>query len=222
MVLDKFDSNNSSMVTALDKSKQEVDDWNEKRGAGLSVQVGAGAASGGTPSDVVESIVTCNARTGCQPEFEETEMLIDTMTMKDFIFPPDCVLAKADFESNHEVLACATSLINEKVLVYITKSWKLFLVNTGDGDVSLNAGEDFGFNLGAFQEKPTGVAKSECSLQMPFLINKDSDLVVSVTGQRKTAVSIAHLIRQGASQHGITECSMANYDLANKTKAGMI
>ena len=159
MVLDKFDSNNSSMVTALDKSKQEVDDWNEKWGSGLAVQVGAGAASGGTPSDVVESIVACNARTGCQPEFEETEMPIDTM--KDFIFLPDCVLAKADFESNHEVLACATSLINEKVLVYITKSWKLFLVNTGDGDVSLNAGEVFGFNLGAFQEKPTGVAKSE-------------------------------------------------------------
>lgn len=220
MVLDKFDSNNSSMVTALDKSKQEVDDWNEKWGSGLAVQVGAGAASGGAPSDVVESIVACNARTGCQPEFEETEMPIDTM--KDFIFPPDCVLAKADFESNHEVLACATSLINEKVLVYITKSWKLFLVNTGDGDVSLNAGEVFGFNLGAFQEKPTGVAKSERSLQIPFLINKDSDLVVSVTGQRKTAVSIAHLICQGASQHGVTECSMANYDLANKTKAGMI
>ena len=209
------------MMTPLDTCKREVEDWNEKWGAGMAGNAGA-SSGGGAQADAAavsqESVVACNGRTGCQPEFEETEMPLDTM--KDFVFPPDCVLPKADFESNNEVLACATSLMDEKVLVYITKSYKLFLLNTGDGDVSLNAGELFGFNLGAYQEKPTGVAKSERREQIPFLINKDSDLVVSVSGASKRAISVAHLICQGASQHGITECSMANYDLANKTKAG--
>ena len=47
--------------------------------------------------------------------------------------------------------------ISDKVQISITKdTMELWLVNTGEETVTLDSGELFGFNLGAFTEKTVG------------------------------------------------------------------
>ena len=48
------------------------------------------------------------------------------------------------------------SLLKPEVMVYVTKTWRVFLVNSTEKDITLKAGELFGFNVGSFSEKPAG------------------------------------------------------------------
>ena len=55
------------------------------------------------------------------------------------------------------MLAIGSATCNSSIKIYITKQYRMFLVNVGSSDVRLEAAELFGFNTGVWREKLTGL-----------------------------------------------------------------
>ena len=54
------------------------------------------------------------------------------------------------------MLSIGKAMCNSDIKVYITKQYRMFLVNSGNSEIKLEAAELFGFNTGSWQEKLSG------------------------------------------------------------------
>ena len=96
----------------------------------------------------------------------------------------------------------------------MTKSFDIYLVNESESAISLAPTELFGFGLGSFTEKMTSMCGERPSDCLPWMLKKDSELVIfTEAGQGKQVFSLASLICHMASKHGIMEVTVTDHNI---------
>ena len=130
----------------------------------------------------------------------------------------------------------ATCPLHTSVKMVVSKSLELYLHNTSTMDLQLTAGELFGFGLGSFTESPLGrtrneivfffmslmaggVARSNAAEAWPWIIDKDSQLVVHVGAEGKKLLTVAEVCWHAAQSLGITSISLIEHTMNQKIQA---
>ena len=109
----------------------------------------------------------------------------------------------------------ARSTSNDKVSILVVKGPEagLWLTNETDEIQLMKAGELAGFNTGSYAEKALRVAKA-MDQALPWVLEKDYDLVVLAGESGKVPYSFADLACFMATQQGVTELSVTDHDVA--------
>ena len=102
--------------------------------------------------------------------------------------------------------------LHEGWQVLITDEQKIWLANTGSKDATAGPGELFGFNTGAFQEKPLGLVGS-LKTAIGFILRSDLDAVIHLRESGKTLCSLTQLAHWLASAEGFTEMSVVDHTI---------
>ena len=116
---------------------------------------------------------------------------------------------------NLRCIGQARTTSNDKVSLFVAKGPEagLWLTNETDEVVLVKAGELAGFNTGSYTEKALRVAKT-MDQALPWMIEKDYDLVVLAGDSGKVPYSFADLACFMATQQGVTELSVTDHDVA--------
>ncbi|CAL1131294.1 unnamed protein product [Cladocopium goreaui] len=133
-------------------------------------------------------------RTQCRPVFSQPD---DDMTLRS--------KAKSFVGSN-------------KVKLVLTDESELWLQNASDQPVELGPCEIFGFNVGAFTEKKAGTAKTLKEKTLAFMLQRDTDMIVLVSGQTKQLCCFSDVACQAAQKSGLTEMSMEDHTVTQLMK----
>ncbi|CAK9041424.1 Uncharacterized protein SCF082_LOCUS23941, partial [Durusdinium trenchii] len=105
----------------------------------------------------------------------------------------------AELELRHSLEACATIARSTELQIGITSD-SLWILNRGTVGVDLAAGELFGFNVGTYQEVPSG---SSC---IPWLVTCDKTLVAMIgDASEKKLQTLADCMCDTVKNKGITE-----------------
>lgn len=136
----------------------------------------------------------------------------------------------------------------EKVVFAITADFECWMINSCDSQADLQACELFGFGLGSFNEvgtgqihsmsvfselvciisffpefrlsNSTGVARNSLDKLLPWMIGRDVDPLIFVSGSTpKKVMCLAELAHFSCQSSGITEFSMIDHDITQMVQA---
>lgn len=193
----------------------KISELNADRG-GLQVVVAGTPTASGPPTprgaDHPEG-----SRTLCRPVFEADDRPINaSRVVANFEH-----LSQQEFELTKVIkVACKTSHESVQVALVQGRPLELWLTNF-EASVTADVGpmELFGFNVGSFQEKPTGTAQSLCDYLLPFKIQSDTaPFVVVGAGNGKTISCLSNLACDSTRTSGLTELTLEGHDVTAKVK----
>ncbi|CAK9091804.1 unnamed protein product [Durusdinium trenchii] len=128
----------------------------------------------------------------------------------------------ADFDSGNTIEASATLARENKLEIVFTTMSHLWVVNRGTEQITIDAGELFGFNTGSYVEIPAGSAPSATDY-LPWHLADDRALVCCVKSEgdktSKTIQSVAETMCSITRLRGVTETRVVDHDLAPLVKA---
>lgn len=136
---------------------------------------------------------------------------------------------------------------NADVMVCLTKTMEVWLLNTSGADITLTSCELFGFGLGACTESPTGTkqlleyellivfnlfvcftcvlcesagtARTQAGTSWPWLIEHDKTLVILVSdGQKKAPMNVAEVCYHAAQKLGVTSLNLVEHQMEQKVE----
>lgn len=133
--------------------------------------------------------------------------------------------------------ASANLLREPKLEICASTTGALWLINKGTENITLDAGELFGFNVGSFVEVSAGLRRfvrlnrcfkgtaSTCNTSLPWLVPDDKVLVSLVCQEKggetkKTIMSIGEVMCWVTKKRGVTEVYLHQHDMRPQMKVG--
>lgn len=143
------------------------------------------------------------------------------------------------------VIGQSNIVANDKVGVAVTDAYELWLLNDTEEMIELDACELFGFGMGAYVAKAagwaifqpltivhhdsnpiptfgaislvlTGTARSESDKYIPWILSKDTDIVIHVAESGKSPTCLSEMACQAAQRQGLTEMTLVDHGLTQR------
>ncbi|CAL1139076.1 unnamed protein product [Cladocopium goreaui] len=123
----------------------------------------------------------------------------------------------ADQPKNLQKVIEPATVLSE-VGIVATDTYELWLLNDTDELIELDACELFGFGMGAYVAKAAGTARSEGDKYIPWILNKDTDVVIQVAESGKSPTCISEMACQAAQRQGLTEMTLVDHSLTQRVQ----
>ncbi|CAL1129382.1 unnamed protein product [Cladocopium goreaui] len=157
-------------------------------------------------------------RTLCAPVFAEGD---NHLNFKRLVSLESLtVMTQGEFEAHVVRLGCIRAMGCADLFVVAGDNFQLWLLNPAANEVTCDAFEIFGFNVASYTEKAAGIARAESKEAIPFLLERDTDLLCLPGPTGKSLFCTAELACFLAQKQGITELSIADHALTPLVEDG--